>query len=726
VKQSRFLFALLALCVLTSCATSGVEKKDAPPSRLQLFPAAAGYGFRVVSGPPSVVEEPSEILLAARPDADLIASMSDASTENSVAGSVDIRRRGELWSLVFAPPRDGPYWLFIIAKPHSRPGSEYEVLARLAFTARLSAPPHWRLAAGFTRLGMSIVSPGRSAVEDTAEIALSSSQEVSIMYTLTCTTVGGASVGDVEIGTEGNRYVIGVAFSQEGEYLLTLHGKPSADAGHDWLELARVRFNATVSAAMKVPPHWRVSPAFKKYGIVITSTPEARAGEWADVSFTSEEDISVSAGLYDAKTSEGVDQNDALVDLARSGKQWNATFFFPRTGEYDLCFSGKAASEAKYATIGKVRLSATVGANPAPAEGWTLSPRFRKYGFDIVSTSPANVDDEAIVVLALPEGYDARFSFSEREGARPVKTMSSTEEGPRMRIDAVFPRSGEYELIIEGGKKDEQLLREVARVVFVSTIDPSVPHYRLWPRRAGWPKMPLEGVSAPGGEWKPLDPSEVWTARKRGVLSEPLVVPVGEQSVTLRKGASVEFAADEASVVEALSFTLPRDLVVKAGDATVTLRAGSILALSSREMAGVFARDGAFPIDGNVLFCPKGSRLLMRDGTLVRVDLAGTGTLNVAGTIYQCSGSAVVVTAVGDNVDGRLKIVAAKATAFQFGGTKLIVPAGSSMVFRRGRLDCFVFARDFTVTVKGEKKTVPAGKAFRFDAKGGLELSEQE
>jgi hypothetical protein len=412
------------------------------------------------------------------------------------------------------------------------------------------------------------------------------------------------------------------------------------------------------------------------------------------------------------------------VDLAQDGKRWSATFFFPRTGEYDLSLYGKRRSDGTSARIGRVRLWAAVSASAAPAEGWTLSPRFRKYGFDIVSTSPADVEDEASAVISVPEGYDAELAFSDAASGQPVKTVSTFAEGPNRGMMAIFPESGQYELAILGGKKGAARLPEVARVTFVSAIDPSLPRFRLWQMENDWPKIPLESVSAVSGDWKPFDDLSLWRSHVRGLLAHQFVLPVGEQSLVLRRGSSVELAADDAFLAEVISFVLPSDLSAKAGTATVTFKAGSAFTFRPGDAAGVLARDTALFVEGNALYCPRGSRLLLHGSEPRQVDLSGSGTFAAAGKIYACSGS-VIITPLSDG-RSTLKISTAKPIALQFGSTKFVLPAGSQMVFRDGVLDYLVFARDFSLPLRTERRRIPAGWAARFDVQGAVEITKPE
>jgi hypothetical protein len=330
-------------------------------------------------------------------------------------------------------------------------------------------------------------------------------------------------------------------------------------------------------------------------------------------------------------------------------------------------------------------------------------------------------------VVTVPPGCTVTPLIKSKSTGSYLRTVRHEEKDGEVRIRALFPRSGEYELSLSGKLDSDKYSWNVGRAAFVATVDDSVPHYRSWQGDAGWPDVPLVKVQAVDAPWKPLGRWSEEERRQKAVLGSDFTFPAGESAVTLKKGTTIEFSMlEDQGMLGRVLFPLPKDFTRKVEEVPVTFKAGTPFGLSSDGMAGVVARDVRFPIHGTEIAVPKGSRMVVDYTLLSEIELAGRSTLTFSGTRYECTGTVIVQTNCFEMETSTVSIVTAKAIPLQFGPTRFTLPAGSVIAFRKSGIDHVSVAQDLPVTVNGATDTIPAGWQARFDAQGAMEKSKAE
>ncbi len=697
------LAVIVCLAFVSACASSGPSPQagGASPAGWELYPGFGQFGVQIVSTPPASIEGPSEAVRA--------------------------RQDGSHYTVALRFPRSGEYELMLMGKPKAEADDQYTLLGRTCFSVKVDAASDWQYGPAFQKLGMAVTSAPEHEVGEEAVIVLSSAQEISLAFSLSLKRSGRSVTDAVDVSREGKETRITLFFPETGDYQLELYARPASDKNAEYAYIATTRFHATVSPPA-APAGWRVGRGFKRFGVTVVSAPQGTVTDSAEIAFTTRQEISLSYGFLDKATGKEVTAMPGLIDMCVEGTTCRVQAFFVESGDYELSLYGKTSEDKGYIAVAHIPLTAKVpdrtGTLPAH---WRVHPRFWKYDIGITSAPPRDVGETMALVLSLPPDVQLFGSLKDKATDSFVSFLASGSRGREHRFEALFPKSGEYELLISGRRGGQEDSQDLARVAFLATVDDSVPRYRLWRTNGTWPEVPLARVEEVVGEWTPRGGGSTTRRHLKAVLAADFVLPIEDRSVTLRKGALLEFAmSDGQPLLRTLVFTLPGDLSQKVGNATVTFKAGTPIAVEEYGIAGVLSKAATLAVEGNEIFCPKGSRLVVDNGTLSEVALLGKGTWTFTKQVYECKGSVIVSVPCFDESPATVRITLSKAALLRFGATRFVLPRGSMIVFARAGIDHIVLAENLDLMVKGRKETIPAGWAARFDAQGAMEKYQEE
>ncbi|HET6452202.1 MAG TPA: hypothetical protein VFI08_12870 [Spirochaetia bacterium] len=738
---------LLGLCVLlgasialASCATAPASQAAGTgPAKWALYPAFGQFGLAIAANPPALVDGPVDLLLNAGKDVDLLVALTDPATRSPV-GTLTPTRAGAQWKVSLAFPKSGEYDVLLLGKSPSDPGTTYQVLASAHFTARLAgaaavaaAPaPDTVTTPAFDTYGLAFASPPVTKAGADTRLVIKRPKEFPISYGFQRLPGGDSCFDAIDVSSDASEIRVTIAFPATGDYRFTLYGKPSKDSPAEYEKLASVTWHATVdpSQVPSLPANWKPGPGFRLYGVTVTAAPEAAPGDVARIAFTTSKEITLAYSLDNNTTKKKTsDMPSDTIETSVDGMNCSAEVFFPENGEYELYLWGKTSAEKDYLQIGHLTFSVKVtdhtGALPA---NWQVSRRFWTYGITVSSPPGREVGDRADLVLNVPAGFDLSPNLQEKAKGTRFYTVAADASGTRQQVSVLFPACGEYDLVLWGKAATEKFSRELARVSFLSTFDESVPRYRLWRSNGSWPELPLGSVQSATTPWKPRGRWSELPVHNTGVLSADFAVPLGDTTVPLRKGTRVEFGRDEGQpLLEALAFPLPRDLPQKVEDTTVTFKAGSAFVVQSYGVAGVLPKDLKLTVAGVDLGCPKGSRLILDDGSVSEVELNGKGSLTLQKQSFECSGSVVVQGGSCSEETPSIVIgVTSKPAALKLGPASFTLPAQSLVALRKDGIDHVLVNQEISFTVNGVKKTVPAGWAVHLTDAGELVIYQPE
>ncbi|HEY9594834.1 MAG TPA: hypothetical protein VHE79_10175, partial [Spirochaetia bacterium] len=565
-------------------------------------------------------------------------------------------------------------------------------------------------------------------------VSMTRQKELDISWSFTNVKTGESLGNAVSVDSSGNGLVVTIPFPATGDYALTLWGREKGKSSEEGEKLVRLPFSATVDPGKlpKYPAGWKPGPGFKKYGVTVTSSPEGPVTDWTTLLFSLKKGVGVATSYRNTTTGKGYKELGSIDETSVEDGAARSVLYFPESGDYTVWLFGKEKDDKDYTLIAAVSVKATAtdrtGLVP---ENWAVERLFWRDGITVVSSTPRQTRDTLNVLLRPPEGMEISVMLMEKKDEKNYKYSSMVtcnEEGQDRRIVGVFPKAGEYELRISAKAKDDKYARQIARVSFTATVDAAAAPYRLWQIGGGWPVLPVDKVEDAKGAWKLFpDRGTDDDVHQRGALSADVNLPVGEATVTLRKGSFVEFSVDrEEKTVYELAFTLPRDLQRKIGDQTVTFKAGTSFSLGRWYATGSLSRDMTLTLEAGAISLPKGSRITTMGGDLWEIGINGKAVYTFDKKSYECTEGVFISMYSSGDLPTEFRIVTTKPLPMKFGTTSFTLPAGSQIAFTKNGLDHFVFLQDTEITVNGNKETITPGWAAKFDDTGAMQKSQVE
>ncbi len=724
---------LLASCVTVPTGAAAGAAGTVPaegPAKWQVVAGFASMGLTLTSSPAANVSGPVEIVLTASTDVQVLAMVQEM-VAGATARTMTARRSGSEHHVMLDFPASGVYQVTLFGKPASDASDKYTMLAMTTLKATVDATATVVLYPAAARYGLALKEKPPAQVGGEAAVSFTFETDFSIRYSF-YDRVSKNYVGDSIDFSRGKQSLTAVmSFPATGDYELRIDAKPATGPG-DYEDLVVVRLHATVdpSAASGAPAGWSVGPGYKRYGVSVTSAPPVNLGDYARIEFTTTKEVSLSYAFRNNTTKkDGSALGSDLIHTDADGTRNVVEVFFPEDGEYDLWLYARTKEEEDSIKIGRLSFTAKVpdrsGKLPV---NWSVHPRFWAFGLGVTSAPfSREVGESLSLVVTVPPGCEVTPLIKSKTTGSYLRTVRHDEKAGELRITALFPKSGEYELSLSGKVASDKYSWTVGRAAFVATVDDSVLHYRSWQGDAGWPEVPLLKVQAVEAPWKPLGRWSEEERRQKAVLGSDFTFPAGEAAVTLKKGTVLEFSMlQDQGLLGQVVFPLPKDFTRKVEEVPVTFKAGTPFGLSSDGMAGVLAREVRIPIHGTEIAVPKGSRLVVDYTLLSEIELAGRSTVTFAGTRYECTGTVIVQTNCFEMESSTVSIVTAKAVPLQFGQTRFTLPAGSVIAFRKDGIDHVTVAQDLEVVVNGAADTIPAGWQARFNAQGAMEKQKAE
>jgi hypothetical protein len=719
------------LVVLAGCGTMGtVPASDQPPvqaagvdAQWEYFPDFTTLGLKMLAAPPRDLAGPVEIGLTTDLDISIVGYITDISTGKELPETLSAIHDGKTWRLIADFPAAGRYTLTLFGKLKSTAGTTYNALARTSFVVTGDPAASWVIFPGFKKHAISAVTIPAHDVPDEAQIVLSTTETLEFGWVFSSKTTGEYVSNAVNPAYAGQRVTFTVSFPDTGNYELQLACRPTGAGDDAWEAVAIARFAATVSAtSFGAPEHWKVTPAnFRKYGVaVVSSSPRAVTDE-AGIVLTSKQKISLAYSFSNRTTGKDTRTMSDVVEISQNEAEQAVTLFFPESGEYELVLWAKGENDKDYSAQ-LARVSFTAAASPAPQvpENWTVSPRFKKYGLSVVSSSPREAGEELSIVLSVPEGWDGYVYMRDKEGTSSVQTIASDIVGKEQRITAVFPKTGEYTLSLSGKPATEKSSRTLATATFAAKVDESQSPYRLWRIGGRWPRLPVAQVQVVKETWAPFGEYPSYDEFRKGVLTEAFTLAAAQGNVLFAKGAALMFARDYGNdfTIDTLSGNLAKDLSVKASGASLVFPAGSPFVVAQKRAVGQLTKDAKLTLEGNTLLAPKGTRISLWESTIYEILPAGKPTFTVGGKVYELTGAVQVEAGAKEGSPLSVKIATAKDYAFKMGTTSFTLPAGSLVSFTKQSVTRVVFKKDAKAILAGAADTLHAGEGIAFDDKG--------
>ncbi len=728
----RVFAVVVCACVvaLSGCGTLGTTgseqasvKAASVAAQWEYFPDWKTLGLKLVGTPPRDVSGPVEVGVTTDKDVSLVGYLTDLSTGKELPqGSYPVHD-GATWRLAAEFPKAGQYSFTLFGKLKSTAGDTYAALARASFVVTGDPASNWAVFPGFTAHGLSVVTVPPLAVNDEAQIALSTGEDLEFGWIFYDKTNDSYPSGQVRAQVTGSRVSFTVSFPETADYSLQLECRPSGADDNAWESIAMARFKATVSAAnIKVPDNWNVTPGlFKRLGVAVVSAPPRAVTDQADIVLSSKVKMSLGYNLTNHTTGKDTQVMKDVVEIDQQDLEQHITLFFPDPGEYELWLWAKAEGDKDDAVLARVSFTATPSPAPKVPDNWEVAPRFKTYGLSVLSSSPRETGEELSVVIGVPEGWDGYASLRNKEGTSSVGAMASDIVGKEQRISAVFPRSGEYILSISGKLGTEKYSRTLATATFVVKVDESLSPYRLWRVSGSWPRVPVSKVQLVQEPWEPFVDYPSFDEYRTGVLTDALTVAAAQGNVSFAKGTTLTFGHDYGSefAVDALSGNLAKDVTIKANGTTLLFSAGSPFVVAEKQAVGQLIRDTKIVLEGNTLLAPKGSRISYWESGISEIVPAGKPTLTVGAKVYEVNGGVQLDAGAKEGSPLTVKIKTARDYTLKIGtNNSFILPAGSLLSFTKQAVTDVVFAKDAKVTLAGAADTVTAGQGIRFDDKG--------
>ena len=345
----------------------------------------------------------------------------------------------------------------------------------------------WDYYPDFKTLALKMVSAPPRDLTGPVEVGLTTDLDISILGYLTDLASGQELPEAIYPIHDGKTWRLVADFPKVGRYYFTLFGKLKSAAGNTYSALARTVFNVTGDPA----GNWVVFPGFQAHAISGVTIPAHDVGDEAKIVLQMGDNLQFGWTFANKTTGNYISNS---VEPEYSGQRVTITVSFPESGDYELDLACRPpnASDDAWESVAIARFTATVNAASIglPAHWTGVNASFRKYGVTLVSSSPADVTDEADIVLSSKQKVSLAYSFSNRTTGKDQRTMGDdvVEIDPpaRRRTSLPSPGSRQYELILWAkGEKDKDYSTKLAAVGFNAnpTPAPAVPeNWVLSPR----------------------------------------------------------------------------------------------------------------------------------------------------------------------------------------------------------------------------------------------------
>lgn len=351
--------------------------------------------------------------------------------------------------------------------------------------------------------------------------------------------------------------------------------------------------------------------------------------------------------------------------------------------------------------------------------------------FEIEITPPALFEGISEAEMLVSSGKDIELSalLTLRDSITSINSVIiiENEKGKSWTVSVFFPKSGEYELMLMGKylSSTENSYSGIVQMNFIAEVENDGTIYFL--NRNIFQNMQMikidDVADVTDGKW--IASANSWytyTEFKTGVFAENTEIIVHNAILTVSRGTALKFL-DYKREIGTFAFILENNIEMILGNHTIPFKGGTEIFLEYSNTIGYTAEELTFNIGGNTFKIPESSLLIIEEGNIRKIDIAGVGEITIGSRSYLAEGTV----SIWDYIDmdsTNLSLQTVEDTSISQGNFTLTAPAGSDISFQKSIVSMIYFSEKGEIMVDGKPKTVEESYYVFFDEDGNfLEIS---